>query len=72
MNLINIRKVGYGVRSVGKLVEDITGTGHPLPDGETTLAVQRTGSVQEQTAVSGLIEEIVSELKKQGIYGGDR
>jgi acetaldehyde dehydrogenase (acetylating) len=27
---------------------------------------------QEKAAVSGLIEEIVSELKKQGIYGGDR
>lgn len=72
LNLINIRKVGYGVRSVGELVEDITGIAGAQRKAEAVPAVSRNGSIQAHTAVSGLIEEIVSELKKQGIYGGDR
>ena len=72
LNLINIRKVGYGVRSVGELVEDITGIAGAQRKAEAVPAVSRNGSIQAHTAVSELIEEIVSELKKQGIYGGDR
>ncbi len=72
MNLINIRKVGYGVRNLGELVQDITGTGQMQQRTNPARTMDRMRNEQEKAAVSGLIEEIVSELKKQGIYGGDR
>ena len=67
MNLVNIRKVGYGVRKVSDMMRSI-GTISDLNATDSTVTMSDVTSKPE---LSKLIGEVIAELAKQGYHGGE-